>query len=164
MCFEYHNNIQYRTYEELLNILCRENNLPNINIRYNSDYHCLGLNRLGYFHAPESNDNETYIMINDDLYYKRIIPVIYHEFRHYWQYINYRSIYYQWLGQNRKLYIGLNCINSRILHLICELELDADAFKESKGRDGLNFLLDNFKSPMKIKEYIKEFRLIQSIV
>lgn len=139
MCEELgeHKGRKYYELQELLDILCEEYNLDKIQFKYIKE----PILSKGRF---SSTENAIYLNIIPGYEKCDYIPVIYHEFRHYWQYLKYYDVYKWWLYDNQDLYQEIDKSGNKLCYRICELELDADTFSKSYGEKNQEKILKEF--------------------
>lgn len=133
------NNIFKKLSKHLLNNLCKIYNLPPINICFDKTQLYLNDNDTYDDFYGQLDVNNKRIIINEDknpLFYDNIV---YHEFRHYWQYKNHNDVYRWWLSQsNRTTY--QKYYNTKF----CSIEEDARMFGFSLGCYSREDLLEQY--------------------
>lgn len=126
-----------------LNILCEKYNMSQVKVMLNSSL--LKINTQHKKHIVGQCDpinkrivlNEKVLLENDGEIV--ILMGLYHEFRHYWQFHNYKSLYCWWLSQSRR-----DIYKKYYDTKICNIEEDARVFACSFGLQNREDLLEDY--------------------
>ena len=123
-------------YEQILqnelNYLCDSYNLEKIKVKVNSSLFVTTKEKRKYM-LGQLDLQKKRIILNEKLLLEKdgeieLVKGLYHEFRHYWQYQNYREVYLRWLStQNREAY------NKYYYTDTCSIEADAREFGDNFG-------------------------------
>lgn len=134
---------EYSELQKLLNLLCDEYGVDRISIklRFREDF------SKGRFLSDEKQIELNQAFMVDGYFSYSYIEVLYHEFRHYWQMKKYPDVYNWWLRKHGDFYKKLTKMHNKgkqLSHILCELELDAELFANTRGKSNREDLLKNF--------------------
>lgn len=136
------NNIR-KILQKRLYILCEKYNLPLIKVMLNSSLLDIDKQHKKYTIGQCDPINKR-IVLNEKVLFEFngeiiIFMGLYHEFRHYWQFYNYKKLYYWWLSQSRRDFYKKYYDTK-----ICNIEEDARVFACSFGLQNREDLLKDY--------------------
>lgn len=120
-----------KEFQNILDDLCEKESLEPISVIFDKNM-LSPKNNIG-----EYNHIKQIIIINNEQE-KNIDKILYHEFRHYWQFKKYTNLYMWWMYRWQKVYDKYYYTD------FCSLEADARIFGDTLGKQNKEYLLKMF--------------------